>query len=58
MMTPGTILFASDDSDESVSDARAYIKTNRLTSEHVRLIKKEGQTLVVAKVKIRLEDVE
>ena len=57
MISDGFILYASDVSDAAVAEAREYIKTNRLTSEHVRLIKKEGQTLVVAKVNIRLEDV-
>jgi len=42
-------LYASDDTDAAVSDARAYIKTNQLTADDVRLIKRDGMTLVVAK---------
>lgn len=45
----GTVLYASDDSDESIQEARAYIKKNRFTSDDVRLIQKSGSTLVVAK---------
>lgn len=50
-MREGFILFASDDSDAGVSDARAYISREGFTSDDVRLIKKDGQALVVAKRK-------
>ena len=50
MIQPGHILFASsDDTDASISDAREYIREQGLTSDDVRLIKRDGQALVVAK---------
>ena len=49
MIQPSTVLYASDDSDASVAEARAYIAREGLTGEDVRLIRKEGQVLVVAK---------
>ena len=44
-----TIIFASDDSEQSVNEARAYIKEQRLDGDDVKLIKREGQVLVVSK---------
>lgn len=49
MILPGFVLYASDDSAESVTEARAYIAREGLTSEDVRFIRKEGQVLVVAR---------
>ena len=49
MIQPSTVLYASDDSDASVAEARAYIAREGLTGEDVRLIRKEGQVLVIAK---------
>lgn len=49
MIQSGTVLYASDDSDASVTEAREYIARMRLTSDDVRLIRKDGQILVVAK---------
>lgn len=49
MIQSGFILYASSDCPESVDEARAYIARVGLTSEDVRLIRKEGQVLVVAK---------
>jgi hypothetical protein len=49
MIPPDFILYASDVSDAAVTEARAYIKTNQLTSDDARLIKKDGMTLVVSK---------
>lgn len=42
-------MFASSDCTEAVEEARAYIRENGLTAELVRLIRKEGQVLVVAR---------
>lgn len=52
----GTVLYASDDSDEGVADARAYIKRFGLTREDVRLVKRLGQTLVIAKQEMTLNE--
>lgn len=50
MIQSGYILAAwSDDTDQSISDAREYIAQQGLTSDDVRLIKREGQAIVVAK---------
>ena len=49
MIRPGTVLYASSDCTEAVEEARAYIRENGLTAELVRLIRKEGQVLVVSR---------
>ena len=49
MIQPGHILYASSDCPEAVEEARAYIAREGLTSDDVRLIRKEGQILVIAK---------
>jgi hypothetical protein len=43
------VLYASDDSPEAVDDAKEYIKRFSLTRDDVSIIRKEGQTLVIAK---------
>lgn len=45
-------MYASDDSEASITDAREYIRQNGLTAEQVKLIRKDGQILVVAKVSL------
>lgn len=52
MITPGFVLYHSDDTPESLTEARAYISTNRLTAEDVRLIRKDNAIMVVAKRRI------
>ena len=49
MKIKGPVLFASDDSKEAVEDAKIYIKRFRLTPDDVQLVKRDGQTLVIAK---------
>ena len=49
MVKTDTIIFASDDSEQSVNEARAYIKEQRLDGDDVKLIKRECQVLVVSK---------
>lgn len=39
----------TDDSQDSVSEAREYIRREGLTADDVRLIRKNGQVLVIAK---------
>ena len=48
MVKSGMQLFASDTSDAALADAKAYIKRQGLTKDDVKLIKKNGQILVVA----------
>ena len=43
------VLYASDDSPEAVKDAKEYIKRFSLTRDDVSIIRKAGQTLVIAK---------
>lgn len=50
-----TIVFATDDSDNGVADARAWLQHHRLTIEDVRLFKREGQCLVVSKRELELK---
>ena len=47
-MTAGWVLYAGDDSHESVQEAREYIKRHSLTRDDVKLVKREGQVLVIA----------
>jgi len=49
MKIKGPVLFASDDSEEAVDDAKTYIRRFRLTHDDVQLVKRDGQTLVIAK---------
>jgi len=48
-MALGPVIFASDDSSEALADAKAYILRFNLTRDDVSLLRKNGQTLVVAK---------
>ena len=47
------ILFASDNSNEAVTDAKAYIARFGLTHDDVSLLRRDGMTLVVAKRNVR-----
>lgn len=49
MITAGHILYASADHPDSVTEAREYIARMGLTADDVRLIRKSGNVLVVAK---------
>jgi len=49
MMPTDTVLFATDDSEAGVSDARLWIKAQAFTADDVRLVKRDGQCLVIAK---------
>jgi len=51
-LEPGTVMYASAAIPESITDAREYIKRMGLTADDVRLIKKDGQVLVVTKRRI------
>lgn len=44
-----TVIFATDDSAAGIADARAWIKLQQLTADDARLIRKDGQCLVIAK---------
>jgi hypothetical protein len=45
----GYILFASDDSEQSIIDARQYCKDKGYGPDMVRIVKREGQVLVVVR---------
>ena len=51
-VSQGWILYHSDDSDASLTEAREYISTNRLTAEDCRLIRKDNAIMVIAKRRI------
>jgi len=51
---PETVLYASDDSATSITDAREYIRHHGLTQDDVRLIRKDGSVMVVAKRDVAL----
>jgi hypothetical protein len=45
----GMVMFSSDDSPEGLHEARDYIRSQNLTADDVRLVKRAGQALVIAK---------
>lgn len=45
----GPVLYASDLSQEALEDAKGYIKRFSLNQDDVALIRRNGQTLVIAK---------
>lgn len=49
---PDTVLYASDDSPESITEAREYITEKGLTKDTARLIRKDGQVMVLAKDRV------
>lgn len=49
MIQPGTVLYASTDTPEAITEARAYIAEQGLTQDDCRLIRVEGQIRVMAK---------
>ena len=48
MVKPGMVMYASDDTDTSLTEAKEYISRMGLTKKDVKLIKKQGQIMVVA----------
>ena len=48
-MVKGPVIYASDASPEALDDAKAYIKRFNLTTDDVALVRRDGQTLVIAK---------
>ena len=50
----GTILFASDDSDEARTDGQEYLRRFKLTQDDVKFIKRDGQTIIEAKREFEL----
>lgn len=53
-MREGTTLYASDTSQEAVAEAREWIRERGLTQEDVKLIQKDGMTLVIAKRRVEV----
>ena len=51
-VSQGWILYHSDDSDASLTEAREYISDQGLTSDDVKLIRKNNAIMVVAKRRI------
>jgi len=43
-----TVIFASDDSEEALADARAWLALWGYTRDDCKLIKRDGQILVIA----------
>ncbi len=56
MIGEGHILYASADHLDSITEAREYIKRIGLTADDVRLIRKSGSVLVIAKRDINLRE--
>lgn len=55
MIPPDTVVFATDDSDDGIADARAWLEHHRLTIEDVRLFKRDGQCLITSKRELELK---
>ena len=49
MLPAETTLLATDDSEAGIADARLWIRAQAFTADDVRLIKRDGQCLVIAK---------
>lgn len=45
----GPVIYASDASPEALEDAKTYIRRFGLTTDDVALVRRRGQTLVIAK---------
>lgn len=54
MLREGTTLWASDTSEQAVTEAREWIREKQLTAEDVRLIQRDGMTLIVAKRRVEV----
>lgn len=54
MIEAGTILYADSDCPEGIEDARAYCRGYGLTGDDVRLARKDGTCVVIAKRDLRL----
>lgn len=52
MIPADTILYASTDCHEAVTEAREYIAREGFNNEQVRLIRRDGMVLVISKVSI------
>jgi len=51
MITKGTLLFgSSDDSEYSIEAARKHIENEGFTADQVKIVNRDGQILVVAKI--------
>ena len=46
-LASGMVLYASDDSDQSIIDARQYCKDQGYGPDMVRIVKRDEQVLVV-----------
>ena len=49
ILPAGMVIYATNDSAEGVQDARVEIKRRGFTPDDVRLVKKDGQCLIIAK---------
>lgn len=54
MLREGTTLWASDTSEQAVTESREWIREKGLTKDDVKLIQKDGQTLIVSKRRVEV----
>lgn len=52
MLSEGTTLYHSDDSEQSIKEAREYCKNNGYGKEDVKIIKKDGFVMVITRREI------
>jgi hypothetical protein len=55
MLPANTVLYASDDSAEAIAEAREYARRYGLTADDCKIVKKDGQCLVIAKRALKLQ---
>lgn len=51
-LPPDTVIFATDTSEAGIADARGWLKQQNYTGEQVKIVKREKQCLIIAKVQI------
>ena len=52
-MKAGFVLYASDDSEEAIAEAREYIRSRGLTRDDVRLIKRMHGDMKMVMVEVK-----
>lgn len=48
MIQAGTVIFATDASAEGIEAAKAWARAQGFTADDVRIVKRDGQCLVIA----------
>ena len=54
-MNPGFVPFRTDDGPNAADEARSFCKSRGLTSEQVKIVRRDGAVEVEVKIKCRIE---